>query len=57
MRESAPELAVLCMGLVLLSVGLAVLFGPAWACTVIGGLLVGLASWSAATGARGDRGH
>ena len=53
MRESAPELAVLGVGLVLLAVGLAVLFGPAWACTVIGGLLVGLASWSAATGARG----
>jgi len=52
MRESAPELAVLCVGLVLLAVGLAVLFGPAWACVVIGGLMVGLASWSAASGGR-----
>ena len=57
MRESAPELAVLCVGLVLLAVGLAVLFGPAWACTVIGGLLVGLASWSAASGGRATGGR
>ena len=57
MRESAPELAVLCVGLVLLAVGLAVTFGWAWACTVIGGLMVGLASWSAATGARSDKGR
>lgn len=50
MRESLAELAVLVTGIVLLSVGLVVLFGPAWACTVIGGLLVGLGSWSAASG-------
>ena len=55
MRDSAPELAVLCMGIVLLSVGLVGLFGWAAACAVIGGLLVGLGSWSAASGARGGQ--
>jgi type IV secretory pathway VirB2 component (pilin) len=55
MRETLAELGVIVVGLVLLSVGLSVTFGWAWACIVVGGLLLALGAWSAAAGP-GDRG-
>jgi len=56
MRESAPELGVILVGLVLLSVGLSVTFGWAWACIVVGGLLLALGAWSLASEHPLDRG-
>lgn len=52
MKAIAPELVIILVGLVLLTVGLCYWFGFAVALTVDGVLLVGLGASSAAQGAR-----
>lgn len=56
MRDIAPELVCIVIGLVLLAVGLAVWLGSDRAAVVVGALLLVLGSWSAAT-SRADRGR
>lgn len=56
MKDIAPELVCIVIGLVLLAVGLAVWLGYDRAAVVVGALLLALGSWSAAT-TRADRGR
>lgn len=56
MKDIAPELICILVGLVLLAVGLAVWLGFDRAAVVVGALLLVLGSWSAAS-TRGDRGR
>jgi membrane protein implicated in regulation of membrane protease activity len=55
-RDIAPELVCITVGLVLLAGGLVVWFGYDRAAVVVGALLLALGSWSAAT-TRADRGR
>ena len=56
MREIAPELIFITLGIILLAVGLAFWFGWERATVAVGALLLGLGSWSAAT-THADRGR
>lgn len=56
MKDIAPELVCIVIGLVLLAVGLTVWLGYDRAAVVVGALLLVLGSWSAAT-SRADRGR